>query len=196
VDPINNTQTFTQLAKSRSPQNARSDLEIDLYSPQGIITRLSELESTTTTTTTSISSQNNSINTLYSNYTNISTTHSISAGLQEQLDSINIVAGSNVTVVQNPNKTWTISSIGGSGGGGGTGNGWTPIAGTGMSITAPTTSSYLFSVDDYIGATEVASISSGLQSQLDSMLSRITILEQNLTPLAINTFDMVSPFVI
>jgi hypothetical protein len=88
----------------------------------------------------------------------------ISAGLQSQIDSINLVAGANVSIIENPNNTWTISSVGGGGG-----NSWLPVAGTGMTITAPTSSSYLFTVSDYIGKTEVAAISSGLQSQLISI---------------------------
>jgi hypothetical protein len=96
------------------------------------------------------------------NYTSNITTSAISAGLQSQLNSINIVAGSNVTVVQNPSKTWTISSTSTGGG-----SGFTPIAGNGMTITAPTTSSYLFSVDDYISKTNVSSVSAGLQNQFN-----------------------------
>jgi hypothetical protein len=110
---------------------------------------------------------------------------------------------------------------------GGSGHDWTPIAGNGISITAPTSSTYNFSVIDYIGASQVesisanlnskvventnslqtlfstytnstttANISAGLQSQIANLISRVDVLEQNSQPLAINTFDIVSPNVI
>jgi hypothetical protein len=101
---------------------------------------------------------------LYSTKAASATVAAISAGLNSKIDSINIVAGSNVTVVQNPSKTWTISSVGGGG------NSWLPVAGLGMTITAPTSSTYLFSVTDYIGKTEVADISAGLQSQINNIV--------------------------
>jgi len=69
------------------------------------------------------------INNLASTLTPLVTTSAISAGLQSQINSINVVAGTNVTINQNE-KTWTISSIGG-------GNSWFPIQGNGMSITPP-----------------------------------------------------------
>jgi hypothetical protein len=88
----------------------------------------------------------------------------ISGSLQSQIDSITILPGSNITVVESPSNTWTISSTAS-----GTGNGFTPIAGTGMTITAPTSASYEFSVTDYISATTVASISGNLQSQINAI---------------------------
>jgi hypothetical protein len=97
-------------------------------------------------------------------YATNTTVAAASGSLQTQIDSINILPGSNITVVQSPSKTWTISSTVS-----GTGNGFTPIAGTGMAITAPTTASYEFSVTDYISATTVASISGSLQSQINAI---------------------------
>lgn len=54
-------------------------------------------------------------------------------------------------------------------GGGGSGSGFTPIAGDGITIT-PVGFDYSFSVNDYIGRTEVASISGDLQSQIDAIV--------------------------
>jgi hypothetical protein len=109
-----------------------------------------------------------SIETLFSTYTNSMTTAAISAGLQSQINSINVVAGSNITVVQNPSKTWTISSTS-------SGNGFVPIAGTGMSISAQSISSYQFSVLDYISNTTVTALTGNIQSQLNNKQNNITL---------------------
>ena len=67
------------------------------------------------------------------------------------------------------NSNWTLLSWGG-------GSSWLPTEGTGMSITAPDTSSYLFSVNDYISGTEVASISAGLDTRSTSNTNSINTL--------------------
>jgi trimeric autotransporter adhesin len=153
VENINTSQTNSINTLFSSYTNSSTTSSISA----GLNSRLNSVENTNT-------SQTNSINTLFSSYTNSSTTSVISAGLQSQIDSINIVAGSNVTVVQNPSKTWTISSVGGS-----TGNSWLPTSGVGISITAPTTANYLFSVVDYIGKTEVSNISAGLNTSIQQI---------------------------
>ena len=66
----------------------------------------------------------------------------ISGSLQSQINSINIVAGSNVSVVESPVNTWTISATIS----GGSGNGFTPYSGTGVNVT-PSGSNYTFSLD-------------------------------------------------
>jgi hypothetical protein len=99
-------------------------------------------------------------------YTLLSTTSSISAYLNDKIDSINLVQGSNITIVESPANTWTISSVGGGGG-----SSWTPVQGTGISITAPTTASYQFSVIDYISKTTVVGLSGDLQSQINNKAS-------------------------
>jgi len=48
------------------------------------------------------------------------------------------------------------------------GAGFTPIEGEGINIT-PSGVNYIFSVDDYISATEVANISGNLQYQIDNI---------------------------
>jgi hypothetical protein len=108
-----------------------------------------------------INENTNSINTLFSTYANSTTVESISAGLQTQIDSINIEAGTNIIVVEGPDNTWNISVLTGV-----NGAMWFPVAGNGMSITPATTSSNLFTVIDYISKTTVAAISAGLQSQV------------------------------
>lgn len=47
-------------------------------------------------------------------YTLLSTTADISAGLQSQITSINVIGGTNVTVVESPTNTFTISTSGSS----------------------------------------------------------------------------------
>jgi hypothetical protein len=75
-------------------------------------------------------------------YAFTSVVSSISANLQQQINDIDVVSG---------------------------GNGFTPIAGTGMTVTAPSSASYLFSVSDYISKTNVALISAGIQTQINSL---------------------------
>jgi hypothetical protein len=86
---------------------------------------------------------------------------SISGNLQTQKQNT-LISGSNI-------KTINGVSLLGSGDisiSGGTGSSWTPTSGTGVTITAPTSSTYNFSVSDYISKTESVSISADLQTQL------------------------------
>jgi hypothetical protein len=50
-----------------------------------------------------------------STYTPLTTTASISGYLNSKIDSINLLPGTNVTIVESPANVWTISSTGGSG---------------------------------------------------------------------------------
>jgi hypothetical protein len=88
---------------------------------------------------------------------------SITGSLQTQINSINVVAGSGIQVVESPVNTWTISTTISGGG-----SGFTPIEGVGINIT-PVGADYSFAVEDYIGKTEVASISGSLQNQINAI---------------------------
>jgi hypothetical protein len=118
-------------------------------------------------------------------YTLLTTTAGISSNLQGQISSINLVAGTNVTVTPGPSLTWTISSVGGGGG-----SLWTPVQGTGISITAPTTASYQFSVIDYISKTQVTAVSATLgaliTSETNSRISSDNYLQSQLVSLSGN----------
>jgi hypothetical protein len=70
---------------------------------------------------------------------------------------------------------------------------WVPLAGQGILISSPATSSYLFSVNDYIGKTEVASISSGLLSQITN-LSGSFATNQDLYNLDLDLQSQISQF--
>jgi hypothetical protein len=75
-------------------------------------------------------------------------------------------------------------------GGGGGGSSWTPVQGTGISITAPTTSSYMFSVIDYISKTEVIDVSATLgaliTSETNSRISSDNYLQSQLVSISGN----------
>ena len=138
-----------------------------------ITSNLNKFNDYTLITTTSVISAGlaSRIANVETNYTLNSTTALISAGLNTRLNNINIIAGSNVTVSKAFDNVYTISSASGGGG-----TGFTPVAGTGMTITAPTSSSYLFTVTDYIGKTEVASISAGLNTKITNIQNNYTLL--------------------
>lgn len=87
-------------------------------------------------------------------------THTTAQAAFDKIDDIDVVAGANVTVVESPAGVWTISTSGGSG--------FTPLEGTGIDIT-PVGADYSFAVSDYIGKTEVASISGNLQGQISAI---------------------------
>jgi hypothetical protein len=53
----------------------------------------------------------------------------------------------------------------------GGGSSWTPVEGTGMSITAPTTASYQFSIVDYISSSEVENISSQMVNKSGDVMT-------------------------
>jgi hypothetical protein len=118
----------------------------------------------------------NRIGNVEANYTLNSTTTLISSGLNTRINNINILAGSNITVNKTFDNVYTISSVGGGGG-----SGFTPIAGNGMTITAPTSSSYQFDVTDYISKTEVSGISSGLQTQITALASTTTAISSHIS---------------
>jgi hypothetical protein len=111
-------------------------------------------------------SNTNSINTLFSTYANSTTVANISAGLDSRIDSKQdtLISGVNI-------KTINGQSLLGSGDytiAGGGGNSWVPLASSGMTITAPTTANFIFSVTDYISKTTVAAISAGLNTRLSA----------------------------
>ena len=120
-----------------------------------------------------------------STYTPLTTTASISGYLNSKIDSINLLPGANVTIVESPANVWTISSIGGSISGdlllytllsttqGISGNLQNQIRSNSSDITrlASVTGSYLTSnsLTPYTLLSTTSSISGALQTQINAI---------------------------
>jgi hypothetical protein len=97
-------------------------------------------------------------------YTLRTETSAVSGYLNNKINSINIVAGSNITVYENPDNTWTISAAVS---GGGTDHN------TLANLQGGTTNQYYHltaaQINSYISDTEVAAVSGNLQAQINAI---------------------------
>ncbi len=126
--------------------------------------------------------------------TSIVTTAAISAGLDTRINN-KISTGLGFPGVWN-NVVVNSDGIVTSGAlvsGGNTGTGFTPLVGTGMSIQSSGVN-YIFSVDDYISKTEVATLSGNLNTRLNTAENDIDniILEFNNYTTRVETADVSS----
>ena len=120
-----------------------------------------------------VQANTNDIKTIYSTYANSATVAAISAGLNTQINGFVFTQGSNVIINQNSSRSWTISATSTNGT---SSSGWLPVQGVGINITAPTSATYQFSVNDYIGGTAVAAVSAGLQTQVTNTNNSVNTL--------------------